>query len=113
MGILKSLGRAASPQNVADTFLSGVGGGALGAGLGAMSSNNGDGLVPGMIAGAGAGVGARGAKSLLIALFRKIKQQAPDANDQAVMQKASQIAHQIMQRPDAAQQVRQILGNVE
>lgn len=72
MGLLRALvRRAPSAQGVADTFLSSVGGGALGAGLGAATSDNGDGLVPGMLLGAGAGLGARGLTPMAIRAIKR------------------------------------------
>lgn len=61
MSLLAKLARKIphpSAQGAADTFLAGVGGGAVGAGLGAATSE--DGMVPGMLLGAGVGAGAKG-----------------------------------------------------
>lgn len=79
MGILSKLARRAIPsaQGVADTFLSGVGGGAAGAVAGGMMGQDDD-IVPGMLAGAGAGIGAHGARGLMMALAKKFPHLSPE-----------------------------------
>jgi hypothetical protein len=76
-----------SAQGVADTFLAGAGGGAAGAGVAGMTGND-DMMVPGMMAGAGAGVGARG---LLMQIAKMLKAQNPMMPDEQVMQTAMKI----------------------
>lgn len=116
MGMLSKLGGMIPPnaaQSAADTFLMGVGGGAMGAAGGSMMGG-GDAMVPGMMAGAGAGIGARGAvggiRQLVMAVARAMKQKMPNQPDQVILQQANAVVQEAMSRPESRAQLEQMLG---
>lgn len=90
MGLLKQIGKMiphASAQGAADSFLSGVGGGLAGGGLGAAFGGE-NSMVPGAFAGAGVGMGAHAIVPLLI---KSIRRMMPQASEQQVMQMISEM----------------------
>ena len=116
MGIFSKLGKmipANAAQDTADTFLMGVGGGALGGAASAMTSGD-DAMVPGMIAGAGGGLAARGmhmgAKQLIKAVAAAMKQKMPQAPDNEIMMNAQRVVQEAMSRPEGRAQLEQMMG---
>jgi len=116
MGMLSKLGNMIPPnaaQNTADTFLMGVGGGALG-GLGATMTSGDNAMVPGMIAGFGGGIAARGAqmgiKQLIKSIAMAMKQKMPDVPDNEIMMSAQRVVQDAMSRPESRAQLEQMIG---
>jgi hypothetical protein len=115
MGMLSKLGNMIPPnaaQDTADTFLMGVGGGALG-GLGATMTSGDDAMVPGMIAGFGGGVAARGAqmgiKQLIKSIASAMKQKMPDAPDNEIMMNAQRVVQDAMNTPEGSARLQQAM----